>query len=309
MIAASMDNHVWQPDHGKVFGTLLDHATGNPEYWFSTNVVFRPTKMASVRGNPPTRRFFLTHSSTHVLNEGPYARSPAYAARILLSTDPDPTQLGPTAMEIYTGSLPYRIGTESYEDGDFVGMDAGLTSIGACMEFLYYDGWIDKYVWANSLDDMLKWLILGDGPVLIDLPVYKDFTFDDGGLMQVDGPILGREVFILNGANTKANEVRLMSVHGYDWGYKGMKRMPMEDFQLMLAMDTHLRACAVIGKHVGIQASLKRDDRRVAMNQKLMHYAATHEATMKLRQLASQDNDTEQTIATPLWSATGVKQQ
>lgn len=287
MIPAEMDNHEWEPDHAKVFGLLVDPDPTDPKYHMLNNLRYVPLQMSSVHGEKPTRRYYQTRSAKCVINEGPYARSPAYAARIALATEPQPTYVGPTAMEIYEGSLPYRVGTDSYADGDMASIDAGLTSIGACLQFLYFNGTIDKYVWSPNVDDMLQWILWGCGPLLLDMPVYKEFTYDDGPTLTLDGPILGREVYLLNGVNYHSSEVRLMSVHGYDWGVKGMKRMSLSDFQHLCHQD-NVMACGMIGKHVGVMAARNRDERRVEMNRQLTHYATIHQNTQKIRGLASQ---------------------
>jgi hypothetical protein len=151
------------------------------------------------------------------------------------------------------------------------------------MQFLYFSGVIDVYTSTHNFNDMLEWLIWGMGPLLIDLPVYKDFTFDEGQTMELVGEIVGRETYIWNGVRYQSDEARLMSVHGYDWGVKGMKRMTLGDLQSLIE-DNGLRAWGMIGKHVGVQAARRRDERKTEANRRLTLY----DNTMKLRKIAEQ---------------------
>lgn len=265
ILPSRMDDWEWKPGDPKMIGVLTEYDPAiKRSYPLSSITQYRPPHGRSFRGELPYKRYVYTRCDD-ILNEGPYARSPAYIFRMLLSSGPDPLHIGPTALDIYKGSLPFR-SKEAVEQDMILagGRDEGLTSIRACARFLYFSGYIDSYVWSVDVNDMLRWLSRGSGPLAVEMPVHQDFTYDDCAWLELEGPIIGRDCFLLTSYIYGTGYVRFASAYGRGWGPDNHKRMHLDVFQKFSAENLVI-ACGVVGKHAGIEAARLRDEREEDM--------------------------------------------
>lgn len=256
-----MDNWQWHPGDPKMVGVLTEYDPQSGAPGANAKLPpYRPPAGRSFRGERPHRRHHGIRTDC-LLNEGPYARSPAYVLRMLLSSGPEPLHVGPSALDIYRGSLPFRSKEAVEGDGP---TDAGLTSARACLRFLYFSGYIDSHFWFTTMDDMLRWLVNGSGPLCVEMPVYYDFTYDDGVWLELEGPIIGRDCFLLTSYMYGTDYVRFTSAYGRGWGPDNHKRMRLDTFQ-RLCTEHLVIACGIVGKHAGVTAADLRWEREEDM--------------------------------------------
>lgn len=151
----------------------------------------------------------------------------------LLECTPIPVTVGqPGYLNIYKGAL----------DRDHIPgtADTGTTII-AGMKYLQEIGKIERYVWAESMDSLVRW-ILTQGPVIMGT-LWRDqmWETDSRGVIRSAGNVVGGHAWMVYGYEN--GWFRCQQSWGSNWGLKGRFWVYYTDMKKML-MDEAGEACS-----------------------------------------------------------------
>jgi hypothetical protein len=137
------------------------------------------------------------------------------------------TQL-PSAMDIY--ELAKRLDDDPTNDN----RDAG-TSVRAGIQAIQQSGHIKSYVWAQSVDDVARWL-LTKGTVVIGTGWTDSMTHpDNNGYINVSGPYLGGHCTLLYGVDMDYKFFWLQNSWSSSWGLNGCCKLTFDDLSKLLS--------------------------------------------------------------------------
>jgi hypothetical protein len=98
-------------------------------------------------------------------------------------------------------------------------------------------GWLSGYVWAQSLDDIVRHVALR-GPIVFGTNFYRGMAYPDThGRVTVSGPLEGGHGYVLDGVNIKNEVFRWPNSWGTGWGIKGYAWLTFKDVARLLAED------------------------------------------------------------------------
>ena len=188
----------------------------------------RLTEQFFPRGVPPGYRYM---NMGPVLDQGSTGTCVGHGGRNWLSAAPLMTKGGPSAFDIYRGTVPL----DEWDDNDFeaTAPDSDLqsgTSVLALMKYMKQQGHLKSYLWAESIDDVRAWLLSGLGTLILGVSWLTGmFETDRHGYLRVTGAIEGGHCLLLCGWNdNKIDPVtgelgcaQLFNSWGRGWGRNG----------------------------------------------------------------------------------------
>lgn len=110
------------------------------------------------------------------------------------------------------------------------------TSVIAGAQELASRGFLREYRWAFGLDDLI--LALGyKGPAVLGIPWYDSMYSAPGGVVRVEGRMVGGHCILARGVNIKQQYVLLRNSWGPGWGTGGDARISFADLGRLLNED------------------------------------------------------------------------
>lgn len=100
------------------------------------------------------------------------------------------------------------------------GVDGTYVRAGA--KVLDSEGRVAEYRWAQTLDDLQRW-ILSRGPVVVGTNWYQTMSQPDArsGLMVAQGAVIGGHAYLLRGYSRLRKQFRVVNSWGESWGQGG----------------------------------------------------------------------------------------
>jgi hypothetical protein len=108
------------------------------------------------------------------------------------------------------------------------------STVRAGAQVLQQRGRIDKYLWAQSLDDIARYLLL-HGPVVVGTNWYRGMLTPKGGRLDVSGDNVGGHCWILRGRDTRKGLFRMKNSWSRSWGEKGEAWIADRDLDRLMA--------------------------------------------------------------------------
>lgn len=170
---------------------------------------------------PPTYRYWVPNAR---LDQRATPNCVGYASAHLISGSPVRVH----GMTNAHGDALYRLCKEvdGYPgDGTWVRVAASV---------MRRDGLIAEYLWAQSMDDLVRW-VLTKGPVVVGT-AWTDqmFTPDSRGFIHPEGEIVGGHAYLIDGINVRAGKARLLNSWGPGWGRKGQAWIGLADLESLV---------------------------------------------------------------------------
>jgi len=170
-----------------------------------------------------------------IWNQGRTPECAAYAGKAVLECSPI-VQEGPSCQVIY----------DSAQKIDGIRMPHDGTTVHAVAKFLKSSGYYSKYVWPNSIDDVVKWLLL-HGPLQIGIDWFDSMMKTDlQGIMHCDfnSTYRGGHSTDLFGADTITGLCALQNSWGPDdFGIGGRGFIRIQDLDHLI-FKLHGECCA-----------------------------------------------------------------
>lgn len=167
-----------------------------------------------------------------VLNQGNKPYCVAFGTRQFLVSPPGFLATEePTTDEIYAGA-------QANDDIDGPPPEYDGTTVRGAMSYLSKRGLLKEYVWANNLDDVREWILLGKGLVVVGFNWYERmFTPDENHVIHVGGKQEGGHCFDICGADDEKEAFRMVNSWGTDWSDNGQAWLTYADFERLLGED------------------------------------------------------------------------
>lgn len=166
-------------------------------------------------------------------------------------------QIGPYPAQYFASYLYHK----AQQVDDWPGDDYEGTSVLAGAKAVQAEGYIDSYRWAFTIDDVLDALI-ELGPVVLGIPWFESmYETRPGGLVEVDGRLVGGHCITLTGYHPRMRirgegwrnrfEVcRWRNSWGESYGNRGDGYIRVEDLEVLLWGRYGGEACIPLNRHV-----------------------------------------------------------
>lgn len=179
----------------------------------------------------PARDYYY-HRTGPILNQGATGTCVGMAWRQWLSSALIMERGGPDAFGIYREACR----RDPWPDNDAGDLQFG-TSVRAGVQYLQSIGYVSEYRWTWSATEMLDWLLLGKG-VLVVGTAWADGMFrpDRHGVIRPTGATAGGHAYVISGGNRNRGLLRLTNSWGR-WGQSGRAWISVEDMQRLLDAD------------------------------------------------------------------------
>lgn len=213
-------------------------------------------QLAAAAGKPQPRKF--AYRDGPLLDQGDTPHCVGYSARGFLDGAPimsKPTE-GPSAPDIYKAAQLID---------EWPGTDYDGTSVRAAMKYLETVGQIQSYVWAQTVDEAIRWMNGGYGTILVGTNWYAEMSHVDakGFILEPPGslstPIGGHAwrwiwydvkrgaILMRNSWGTDFGATRHGEGTGYAWVRRTFaERLLMEDGEIAAPTQVKVRAMAVV---------------------------------------------------------------
>lgn len=166
-------------------------------------------------GNQGATPQCVAYSWLHHLEDGP------------ITKEPKSPGAGPAAN-------PTRVYDMAQRRDEWPGERYDGTSIRGGAKAMVDLGLIKEYRWANSIETIIRTLLV-EGPIVFGSYWYRDMFYpDQDGIISVSGDIVGGHAYLLNGVNTKTGIVRFKNSWGRGWGKKGFGYLYVNDLVKLL---------------------------------------------------------------------------
>lgn len=180
----------------------------------------------------PTSRHWVTGP---VLDQDTLPHCVGFAWAQWLMTSPTRTRTGPSPAEIYHAAQKVDEWPGEAYDG---------TSVRAAAKVMTDLGRMANYVWAQSVDELRRWLLL-NGPVVLGTSWLEEmFEPDRHGFLTVAGAEAGGHAYLCCGWSNSAAAFRCINSWGRGWGQNGRFWLRPADLGRLLEMQGE--ACAAL---------------------------------------------------------------
>ena len=229
------------------FGRLVAHDENDKNYLLRSLIEQIPLKAApGVRYYPPGP----------VLDQEDTSCCVGFASRARLNAAPimvKPT-IGPNGYDIYRIAVTLDEFPENDHEAKFQDtkhLQFG-TSVRAGMKALQQLGYISNYVWATSVDEIVQFLLMGFGTVIMGTTWKSNMLEPDNhDMIHARGQDVGGHCYELTGVNTTREVVRVQNSWGPTWADHGRAWLSIKDLETLLAEDGE----AVVPTEIKIQAT------------------------------------------------------
>jgi hypothetical protein len=182
---------------------------------------------------PPSRYWPFLHPP---LDQGATASCVAHAWTALLLGHPLPVYprrlpFGP--LELYRECQ--RADEWPGEEPDYFG-----TSVRAGARVLRDRGYVGRYVWARTVDEVRRWVGLTSG-VVVGVDMHQRMVRPEGGVMRAEGPAVGGHAMYVLGYSDAREAFRVLNSWGAAWAENGRAWLPYADLARLL--DAGGEAC------------------------------------------------------------------
>lgn len=156
----------------------------------------------------PTYRYWAPGP---VLDQGQTSQCVAYATEGWLNASP---------VRTFSGDVPDSIYQQA-QAIDNIPLPHDGTTVRAAMKVMENEGRIAEYLWASTIDDLVRW-VLTKGPVVIGTNWYYDMFFPNkNGRVRVTGANVGGHATLITGMNNTLRMARVRNSWGQHWGQNG----------------------------------------------------------------------------------------
>jgi hypothetical protein len=133
---------------------------------------------------------------------------------------------------------PYQVYQDAKKVDEWEGEDYFGTSVRAGAKVLQRLGYIEKYLWAPTITDVVD-ALLYEGPIVVGTWWYESMMQPDekGRVTVTDGYPEGGHSYVLNGVNVKSGWIRFKNSWGRSWGKNGSAFITIEDMARLLEDD------------------------------------------------------------------------
>jgi len=160
------------------------------------------------------------------LDQGTTSECVGYSWRARLNAAPVRTKAGPA---------PYDIYTAAQEVDEWPGQDYLGTSVRAGAKVLQELGYLESYVWAANLEEVVAFLLTA-GPVCFGTSWRKGmFTPTPEGQVIPSGPAAGGHAYLAYGADRMLGRIHFQNSWGTGYGLGGLFWMTFADAARLLA--------------------------------------------------------------------------
>lgn len=185
----------------------------------------------------PSYRYYFTGP---VHDQGDRPSCVGHAWSQWLMSDLIRTRSGPQAYTIYR---------EAQKIDEWPGEAYDGTSVRAGAKYLQSLGHIASYHWAQSVEDIVRWLLSGAGTVVLGTYWHEGMFYPDKkGFIHPTGPAVGGHAYLLVGWSRKRNAGRIVNSWGRDWGQGGRAWLAGDD--LAGLFHTRGEACVAVEKRL-----------------------------------------------------------
>lgn len=143
-------------------------------------------------------------------------------------------------------SVGYNLYREFQRNDEWAGEDYDGTSVDAGAKMIKSHGFMDSYVWANNLNDIL--LAVGyKGPVVMGTNWYDGmWEIDSAGFLTPTGSVVGGHCWLVRGVSVTRKEVLCRNSWGPEWGLYGDFRLTWSSLEKLLTNEGE--ACLPLGR-------------------------------------------------------------
>lgn len=117
--------------------------------------------------------------------------------------------------------------------------DTGASLLGA-MEACQKVGLFGSYVWCETVDDVIDWIVRR-GPVLLGVNWYQSMDKPSGGLLEIQGRVVGGHAIMANGYWPRhpdfGDVVVVTNSYGPGWGVRGRGFLPIDVLARLISED------------------------------------------------------------------------
>jgi hypothetical protein len=150
-----------------------------------------------------------------ILEQGSTGTCVGHGWRAWLSGEPLMTEGGPSAFDIYDGSLPL----DEWAQNDHDTARLYGTSVRAGAKFLSSLGHVQSYVWATSVDDIIRWILGGFGGVVLGTQWLDQMNVPTSeGIIRARGKSEGGHCYYGYGLDRMRGLIAIQNSWGVDWG-------------------------------------------------------------------------------------------
>lgn len=170
-------------------------------------------------------------SHGEILDQGNVGACVGYAATGNLMSTKRPMHMadpGAVALAIYH----FAQTVDEFDGENYEG-----TSVLAGMKALKHNGYISRYEWAFSLQDIL-WALSWRGPVQLGVNWYANMMEpDNDGYIHVSGRAVGGHSILVSGVDPDREYVTLTNSWGASWGDRGQCKLTFNDLDLLMKQN------------------------------------------------------------------------
>lgn len=120
------------------------------------------------------------------------------------------------------------------------------TSVRGGAKYMQDAGHLKEYVWAQSVDEIARWL-LTSGPVVLGTNWYSEMFQPVEGVAHVGGSVAGGHAFLAIGFSAQLQAFRCINSWGRSWGDNGRFWITTRDLARLLQEDGEACTGAEVG--------------------------------------------------------------
>lgn len=185
--------------------------------------------MATTLPEAPPLLQSVSYRHGPILDQGRTSSCVGHGWRAWLDGAPIRQAGGPSALELYAAAQRMD---------EWPGEDYAGSSVRGGAKALRTMGLISSYVWAFDEPTVKRWMLSGQGGVVIGVNWYAGmFTPDHSGYLSISGALAGGHCVWLRGYNRPRDAYRVQQSWGADWGQQGHAWLRSADLSRLLVED------------------------------------------------------------------------
>lgn len=204
-----------------------------------------PMRAALRPGVLPNSRYYVTGPKLP-LDQGQTGTCVAHAWTGFLLSAPLMCKDAPSAFDTYRGI----VAVDEFSDNDFEAtapndqLQYG-SSIRGGAKYLQSQGRLASYVWAESTEDMARWLLTGRGTITLGTDWHWNMSdLDAKGVAHLGGGIAGGHAYLCIGYSRVRKMFRCLNSWGMSFGSHG--RFWIEEDDMGVLLSAQGEACAAV---------------------------------------------------------------